>query len=193
MDEMLTNALRWVLLTDETGWRGELDRALRHVAMQAGGLEEVASFLAARYDAADPSYQPRMKQMIEHVRLSSASMRDHGDVVPGLATEYIRVDKEIVELEEKLAAAKRARAELEQRLLAQIGAGEGRDVLGFRFEHAPATEQLVVLDPTVLPMELTRPVADEPAITQWVRLYGRTPRGVERREVPPRLTVVQMA
>lgn len=193
MDEALINTLRWVLLSDETGWRDELDRALREVAMRAGGLEEVAVFLADRYEAADPTYQPRMYKMIEHVRRQSASLKDVGDVVPGLAAEYLRLDREVEELEARLHALRGSRAAIGERLLEHLEPGGARDLLGFRFEHAAAGEELLVRDPTLLPLELTVPAADLPAIQQWAQMHGRLPRGVERRATPARVVIVQRA
>jgi hypothetical protein len=192
MDEDLRNALRWVLLTDEVSWRGELSTALARVTGGADGLEEVKQFLELKLETADAHFHERMQKMIEEIGRRMDALHQKDDGVGSLLDEYLRIAGEILHLEERLQPLVRHRQELERSIAEKMAPDSVREAAGFRFQKVSEREGLEVVDVLLLPLELTVPSPDHAAIDAWFEKQGTAPTRTRQTTLGGTLLVEQL-
>ena len=192
MNDKLLNQLRFVLLTDEEGWRVEFDRALSS-AEGLKGLTEVRAFLEEKLEGADAFYKPRMLLMIEVLAERTLAYGGDDAGMSELLSEYVRLDQDLQRMQKRMDMVRGRQLEVERQVAAMLRPGSSREFMGYRFERGKVVEVVEVVDPVLLPEELTIPAADMPAIRAWLRINGAPPRGVRLRESEGKLTVVELA
>ena len=178
MDEDLLHGLRWVLLTDESGWRAELDVVLGPIRGQRARLEEVRALLSERLPGADPAYRPRMQAMIQEVqRAASGAAEDSSVAWSQLARAWSEADRRLEGVERELEAARRSVAEVTARIRAQLAPGGHRVEGELRFERQADREVVSVVDADRVPRELCRSRPDPELLRRALRDTGQAPPG----------------
>jgi len=165
IDQTTKDALREILLADETVWAGKLDDLVESFSSDPIQAVRTKQFVRDRIATAKPGYAARLEAMFDQISAAIRRIDPHNALVDRLADRVHQLSQKRQEIDSELTDAK-------QLLVALVGEQSIARGARFRVKTSGAGWSLRILDKQEIPTRWQSPQPDRKAILQHFKTTG---------------------